>query len=197
MLDAGLGTKSGIDVSNGWPRGETGRFSFIGIQWEARLRELLGDTQTPLHMVGVGNPLKGDDAVGIEIMSQLLRSTRRKRVGNVILHAPTALPERVLALIDCTEERVLVFDAVESGGPPGQVVLANLGESMFGYFATHNVPLKIIPGIAANPSNAYVSGIEPEELGVGRGLSDAVRASAERVTSVVESALGGGTDGLP
>ena len=87
--------------------------------------------------------------------------------------------------------------AVEQpGGKPGQVTLANLGDSKYGYFATHNVPLRVIPEVAANPSNVYVSGIEPAVLEVGEGLSDAVRQSAVDVAAVVESALGGGTDGL-
>jgi hypothetical protein len=41
----------------------------------------------------------------------------------------------------------------------------------------------------------FVAGIEPESLEVGEELSDVVRASADRLSAVVESALGGGRNG--
>lgn len=161
------------------------------------MRKLLGDTRTPLHLVGVGNPMRCDDAVGLEIVSQLMRRIGRRRLRNVVLHPPMSMPDRIFSHIDCRKERLLIFDAVESGGMPSQIILANLGDSKFGYFATHNIPLRVIPEVAANPSNVYVSGIEPAVLEVGEGLSDTVRSSADDVASVVESALGGGTHGLP
>jgi len=158
---------------------------------------LLADTRTPFHLVGVGNPMRCDDGVGLEIISQLLRRLGRRRPKNVILHPPTDTADRVLSRIDCTSERLLIFDAVEASGMPGRIILASLADSKFGFFATHNVPLRIIPGLAANPSNVFVAGIEPELLDVGEGLSEVVRSSADDVVSVVVSALGGGTDGLP
>jgi hydrogenase maturation protease len=197
LLEAGRGTAAETGNSARGKSDESRPAAEPGRRWEVGLRKLLGDTRTPLHIVGVGNPMRGDDAVGLEIVSQLMKRIEKTRLSNVILHLPVSMPERVFSQIDCGKERLLIFDAVESGGMPGEVVLASLGDSKFGYFATHNVPLRVMPEVAANPSNVYVSGIEPAVLEVGDGLSDAVRSSADYVVSVVESALGGGTDGLP
>jgi Ni,Fe-hydrogenase maturation factor len=79
---------------------------------------------------------------------------------------------------------------------PGEVILASLGDSKFGFFATHNIPLSLIPSLSANLENVYVGGVEPGELEVGEGLSDSVRSSVAKITSVVESALRGGPDGF-
>ena len=163
--------------------------------WEVTMRRLLGERETTLHLVGAGNPLRGDDSAGLRVVSLLLKRLGRRPRRNVVIHPPEETPERVLSRVDCTRERVLIFDAVETGGQPGQVVLANLAESRFGYFATHNVPFKVIPGAAANPANIYVSGIEPLNLDIGEGLSEPVRASVSLVAEVVESALGGGIHG--
>ncbi len=166
-------------------------------RWEGELRQILGDERTPLHVVGIGNALRSDDSVGVQIVSRLVRTVGESPRRNVSIHAPATTPERELSRVDCGKERVLILDSVEAGGRPGSVTLANLGDSKFGYFATHNVPVRIIPALAANPSNVYVVGIEPERLDVGEELSEAVRASAGSVAAVVESALGGGSSGHP
>jgi hydrogenase maturation protease len=163
--------------------------------WAAKLRDVLLDARTPLHLIGAGNPLRRDDSVGLELISHLVARLGKNPRKNVLLHTPEVAPERLLSRIDCGKERVLIFDAVASGRQPGQVILATLDDSKFGYFATHNVPIKMIPGVAENPANVYVAGIEPESLEVGEGLTRTVSASARKVSAVVESALGGRKNG--
>lgn len=194
MLEAGFssgvrGTELRTDAVEGRRRGVEPD------DWKAELSEILGDVRTPLHLLGVGNPLKSDDSVGIFIVSRLATRLGRRPRRNVFVHPPGQTPERLLSRVDCGKDRVLIFDAVAAGRQPGQVVLASLGDSKFGYFATHNVPLRLLPGVAANPSNVYVAGIEPESLEVGEELSDVVQASADDLSAVVESALGGGSNG--
>ena len=164
-------------------------------RWEAELRRVLEDDRTPLHLVGMGNPLRRDDSVGLQIVSHLVSRIGRRPRRNVAVHPPARMPERVFSKVDCKSERVLIFDAVETGGKPGSVVLARLDDSRFGYFATHNVPTRLVPGVAANPSNVYVGGVQPESLEIGEELSDSVRASARGIIAIVESVFGGGSDG--
>lgn len=157
--------------------------------------ELMQDSTTPIHLVGVGNPLSGDDSVGLYIVSRLSERLGRKPRKNVVLHPITLMPERALSRVDCKKERVLIFDAVGTGMRPGGVILARLCDSKFGYFSTHNVPLRLIPELAENPSNVYLSGIEPGNLDLGEGLTEAVRRSADMIVDAAVSALGGGPDG--
>jgi hydrogenase maturation protease len=185
-----LGKQSGEVAGGGDGRGAERRN-----QWEVELTDLLEDAGTPLHLVGVGNPLRRDDSVGLHIVSRLVTKLGRRPRRNLFVHPPASTPERLLSRVDCAKGRVLIFDAVASGGQPGRVILASLDDSKFGYFATHNVPIRVLPGVAANPSNVYVAGIEPESLDVGEELSEAVLASANSISAVVESALGGGSDG--
>jgi hydrogenase maturation protease len=163
--------------------------------WKARLNEILEDASNPLDIVGVGNPLKGDDSVGLHIVSRILSLSGRRPRRNVHVHPPTRSAENVLSHLDSRKSRVLIFDAVAAGGKPGQVILASLADSKFGYFATHNVPLRILPGVGNNPSNVFVAGIEPESLEVGEELSEVVRSSADELSAVVASAFGGGPNG--
>lgn len=166
-----------------------------GGRWEAELRMILEDRRTPLHLIGLGNPLRSDDSVGLRIVSRLVANVGRRPLRNVFVHPPTDRPERLISRVDCRKERLLIFDAVEASRGPGEVVLESLGDSEFGYFATHNVPIRVIPDVAVNPSNVYVNGVEPGNLEVGEGLSDAVRSAADSISEIVESALAGGSDG--
>jgi hydrogenase maturation protease len=169
---------------------ERGRYR-LKDEWESRLHELLDDERTPLHLVGIGSPLRSDDSVGLQIIAGLLKNLGKRPREHVFLHQSTPTSEHVLSSLDCTKTRVLVFDAVQANGKPGDVIFADLGQSKFGYFATHNVPLRLLPNVAANPSNVYVAGIEPQSLEVGEVLSEAVRTSADRISEIVQSSLGG------
>ena len=81
----------------------------------------------------------------------------------------------------------MVIDAVEAQKEPGTIVCARLSETKFGFFATHNVPLRLVPGVAENAADTFVVGIQPESVGVGEGLSDVVKKSSERLVEMIVS----------
>ena len=143
-----------------------------------------------VHLVGVGNPIRQDDGVGLEIVSKLRRSLGPVPRAGLRIHAPTLNPERVISKVASRGERLVLFDAVEAGKKPGSIVCACLGETKFGFFATHNIPLRLIPEVKDNLESIYVVGIQPESVDVGEGLSEPVRrASEDLVASIV--AMGG------
>ena len=86
----------------------------------------------------------------------------------------------------------MIIDAVEAQKKPGTIICARLSETKFGFFATHNVPLRLVPGVAENAADTYIVGIEPDSVGVGEGLSDIVKRSSmklvEMIVSLVEAA---------
>ena len=76
-----------------------------------------GETQIPL-IVGIGNPMAGDDAIGIELVRQL---QRQSHVGCRFLEVTHA----GLGLLQLFDEAswILFIDAVVSGAPPGTICL--------------------------------------------------------------------------
>ena len=144
----------------------------------AEVAKCIEAVSRPIHYVGVGNPLRGDDGVGVQLALLLRQALRGRGVRRVKVHGPTSSPERTLSSVP-RSEGLVIFDAIEARVEPGRILCASLGSTEFGFFATHNVPLRIIPGVSERKDGVFVIGIEPESLDVREGLSVRARESAE------------------
>jgi hydrogenase 3 maturation protease len=153
--------------------------------WLNGLQTLLDSGDCPKHMtlVGVGNPIKQDDYTGLYVTSKL-----KQRYGanptKYIRIASESTPESVLSELAKTKKRseaVLIIDAVEANLGPGSIIFASITDTKYGFFATHNIPLKLISDFVPNSAGIYVLGIQPENLEIGEGLSKKVRDSADQI----------------
>lgn len=153
----------------------------------AQLRECILGGVGIAHIFGLGNPMKQDDAVGLDVVSSLRRRLKSRLRKNVKVHGPSSDAERLISDLASRGERIVVIDAVEAQKEPGTIVCARLSETKFGFFATHNVPLRLVPGVAENAADTFVVGIQPESVGVGEGLSDVVKKSSERLVEMIVS----------
>lgn len=128
--------------------------------------------------------MRKDDALGIRIITGL-----RKRCGHtpdfVKIHPPSANIESLISGIDYTKEKALIFDAVEFDSLPGSVIFSTLSDSRFGFFGTHNIPIRALPNVSSHLNNVLILGIQPGNLEVGEGLSYRVRKSVREVVSVI------------
>ena len=168
----------------GFSRGHaTGSISTT--DWRERLRETLADGRCQVHLVGVGNELKSDDAAGLEIASSLRKTLGTSPARGVKIHSFSPMPERLLSKLASGEGRVIVFDAVEASASPGQVVFRSMADTKYGFFGTHNIPLKLIPGLGQRLGDFFLVGVQPGALDVGQGLSEPVRESVNEIVAVV------------
>jgi len=140
-------------------------------------------------VLGLGNPLRGDDGVGPRVVEAL---NRRK------------LPEGVKAqdggtggfdLLHVLEgwERAVIVDAADVGREPGQFIRftpdeARLVESADG-FSLHNAGLAEALALAdavGQPLLALVIfGVQPEKIGWGEGLSETMEAALPDIVNAV------------
>ena len=141
-----------------------------------------------VDLIGVGNPIRGDDAVGVEIVSRL-RSKLGGSPKGMKIHPADRMPERLLSRVASTGDRAIVFDAVEASQPPGAIVCGRLSDTKYGYFATHNIPLKLVPGLEARLGDFYVVGVQPESLELREGVSDAARKAIELIVDFFEERM--------
>ena len=79
----------------------------------------------------------------------------------------------------------MVFDAVEASERPGRVVFRPMADTKYGFFGTHNIPLKLVPGLEQRLDDTYLVGVQPASLEVGSGLSAPVRESVAEIVEVV------------
>jgi len=156
-----------------------------------KLRECLRGGAGVTHIFGIGNPIKQDDALGLEVVASLRKRLRPRARKLVRIHGPLSNPEREISNLALKGERILLIDAVEADSDPGTIVCARLSDTKYGFFATHNIPLKLVPGVAENAADTYVVGIQPQSVGVGEGLSEVVKESSERLITIIEGLVEG------
>jgi len=139
-------------------------------------------------VIGVGNPDRGDDAVGIEVARQV--ATERPDATVLELDDPSEA-------IDAWEpdDTIVVTDAVSSGGLPGEIhvidaVLNKLPAGRWSAGGTHALGLaaavEIARALGRMPRRLVVVGVEAKHFGHGAPMCDAV---ADAVPAAVEAVL--------
>ncbi|MFQ5583503.1 MAG: hydrogenase maturation protease [Calditrichia bacterium] len=135
-------------------------------------------------VIGIGNEFRSDDGIGPFI----IRKLRRYKLPAVTL---LEMSGEGSALMDAWKDfsRVYIFDAVKSGVQPGTVFRFNaLEEKIPQYFfnySTHNFSLaeaielgRVLENL---PPYLIVYGIEGENFGEGKHLSEKVKKAAGTV----------------
>ena len=157
------------------------------------MRSMLSKSEAGIvNIVGIGNPIKGDDGVGLEIVSSLRRLLGPSPIPGLKIYPPSLYPERLISKVARKGGRLVIVDAVEANREPGAIVCSSLRETKFGFFATHNLPMKILPEVQGNLDESYIVGVQPESVEVGEELSEKVRASSDRLVAAMTEMIGGG-----
>jgi len=146
-------------------------------------------------ILGLGNPLRGDDGVGPRVVAELEQRELPEGV--------TAIDGGVggLSLLRYLEEwnRVLIVDVAEIGLQPGQFVRftpqeARLVEGKYG-FSVHGAglgeALALGNALGRQLAEIVIYGLQPESLDWQQGLTPAVAAGLPAlVDAVLEEAKG-------
>jgi hydrogenase maturation protease len=140
-------------------------------------------------VLALGNPLLGDEGVGLRALEELASSADLSPSVE-LLDGGTAglsLVPRLQAA-----DRVLVLDAISAGRAPGTVMKLD-GEELrregYAKMSPHQIGLGDILSasrLAGGPEEVVVLGVEPESLGLGVGLSAPVENA---LGTVVAAAL--------
>jgi hydrogenase maturation protease len=139
-------------------------------------------------VVGIGNPLRGDDGIGIAVAEAL-----RERV-------PAGVDVRrdsgdVARLVDLWRDAraVILVDAASAGSVPGTIHRfdasdARLPESVLSC-STHTFgvgeAIELARALGQLPDRVIVYGIEGERFDLGAGLSEVVDAGGEEAARLI------------
>ncbi len=159
---------------------------------------------TPGHarslIIGIGNPYRGDDGVGIAVVRRL---RARPPSGVTILEAGGEGAALLDAWTDATN--VILVDAVHSGAPPGTIHRFDAAAleipRRFFHYSTHAFSVaeavELARTLAQLPPCVIVYGIEGRNFAAGVGLSteveQAVTAVAVQVLEEMRAFQAGGT----
>jgi len=128
-------------------------------------------------LLGLGNPVGRDDAVGLWV-AEALREAEW-------LSIPAPALENVLGLVEKEKpEKLVVVDAAEMGLPPGTIRRLPLGKGVEMLGSTHGLPLSFLLSLVHIPEVVLI-GIQPKEYGLGEGLSPEVQAAADSLTRLL------------
>jgi hydrogenase maturation protease len=140
-------------------------------------------------VIGVGNDLRGDDAVGLEVVRRLRGEPGVElRIG------------AGLALLDALEgaAAAILVDATSSGAAPGTVAIFDVSERPLPASAVrpagHEVgladALELARALGRLPRHVLVVGVELAHVSFGAPLSEPVSATLRAAVAAVRDQLG-------
>ena len=138
-------------------------------------------------VLGIGNPLGSDDAVGLYVARKL--SERVKETGRQDITAidtgPT--PENYTSVIrQKRPEHLILVDAADMGLPAGSIRWLSADRIKTMSFSTHSMPLSaLISYVREFCGQVDIIGVQPEQTATGDKLSDIVQESGDRVAELL------------
>lgn len=157
---------------------------------ENRLKKWLSGFQK-LTVVGIGNPLRMDDYVGMKIVEDL----KGRLSERVLLIESETVPESFLQqIIDFKPTHVLLIDAAVIGEKPGTVKLVECSDlPEFSPASSHALPLRIFCQCLQENLNVAILLllIEPRNTDFGEGISSEVVSAEKRIQRALINYLSG------
>jgi len=140
-------------------------------------------------ILGLGNPLLGDEGIGVRVGEEL--SGLELPAGVEVVEGGTA----GLGLIGLMEgyQRVIIVDAADMGRPPGHVVRFTPSEVQFktaeAPLSLHQIglgeALVVAEALEMAPDELVIIGIQPGWIETGVGLSPEVEGAIPQVVRMV------------
>ena len=155
---------------------------------EQELREYFGTGKRRVALVGVGNPIMGDDAVGSKIIELL----ETKPLEDVLLLNTESVPEAFTKKVEQFKPtHVLMIDAANFKGKPGETKLFT-GEQIGGQaISSHSLPLNIFISYIEGSLgiDVLLLGIQPKSIGLGEPLTEQVEVAVYYIVNTIYQIL--------
>jgi hydrogenase 3 maturation protease len=132
-------------------------------------------------VVGVGNPIRMDDFVGVKIVRDLRGKVDSDRV--MLIEAETVPENYMQQIADYKPTHILIIDAAIQGLKPGGSRLIN-PEQLTNYpaFSTHMLPLRMFcEYLEATTVKMGLLIIEPEKTDFGEGITSKVETASRTI----------------
>jgi hydrogenase 3 maturation protease len=134
-------------------------------------------------IVGIGNTLKGDDAVGPLICEQL----RDVGLSAELIDAGTVPENYIGKIIRKAPQNLVIIDAVDFAAPAGTISLFETEQLSSLAFSTHAPSPRLFVDMIKNEieMEVYFIGVQPEHVGLGQPLSSRVSQALKRLKAVL------------
>lgn len=129
-------------------------------------------------ILGIGNVIKGDDAIGPSTAWKLAELFEKN--DEVIVFDGGTVPENYTGLIRKEKPtHIILVDAVEMKNEPGYIRIVKKDEILNYNISTHAMPVSFLIKFMETTIDADIIliGIQPEKMDLGEGISEEVEKS--------------------
>jgi len=140
-------------------------------------------------VVGVGNPIRMDDFVGMKIVQDLKGKVPSDRV--MLIEAETVPENYMQEIIEFKPTHVLIIDAAKMGLKAGEIRLIS-PEDLASYpaFSTHMLPLRIFcEYLKTTNAEMGLLLIEPEKTDFGEEITSKVQSASHNIYEMLLTLL--------
>lgn len=141
-------------------------------------------------IVGMGNLLKNDDAVGPYIIESVKKAVMD---DHLLFNVEDAIEAYVYKIAELDCDNIIIIDAVKTDAGTGAVIFGKLDEEfeeLMETLSTHRLALKMSGKIFAEYNKeTYLLGIVVDNIDFGVELSPAVRESADVLIHIITDVL--------
>jgi len=141
-------------------------------------------------VLGIGNRLGGDDAAGtcvVDMLNQRRHKTKDLLHTEIMAIDVGTAPESYTSVIrQHRPDLLILIDAADMGLHPGVLRAITPDKISILSFSTHNIPLSMfISYVEEFCGEILLVGVQPEQTGMGSGISQAVRKSVKKLGEAI------------
>jgi hydrogenase 3 maturation protease len=145
-------------------------------------------------ILGVGNPLKGDDAAGLLCAEALLKGIPAKDRRGVKILRTYDVPENYTGIIrKFRPTRVIIIDAALAGLKPGDIFVLEKEKIAIEEISSHKIPLMVLISYLEQSIGCRVTviGIQAYDLSFGAPVNPVIKAAVKTVSDYLMGLIAG------
>ena len=140
-------------------------------------------------IVGIGNPLRHDDSVGVEVVKCLKGTITHPNI--LIIEGESVIESFIEPITEFDPSHILLIDAALLDLEPGKLRFKEASSVSAVAVSSHSLPLQIFCSYMIQVTGAKIGLllIQPENVDFGEGLSPKVESAAKRVIKALKRIL--------
>ena len=133
-------------------------------------------------VLGVGNPLRGDDGAGPAVADGLQDASSLKVIN--CYDTPEKYTRDIVAF---NPDTIIIIDIVDFSGRPGEIRIIEISQIIETAFSTHRMALKLLARYVKAHCDAdiFLLAIKPAEVTFNKGISKNVQKSINGIIKFI------------
>ena len=149
-------------------------------------KQLAALIEGDVTLIGIGNPLRGDDAAGSMAARQIAVGP-----GVCVIDAQEVPEDYVQQVVNQPPDTIVLIDSVDLNSAPGSVALLEPGQIAAYWPNTHRMPISMLMAVLEHETHArvFAIGIQPAQTVFLQPMSDPVTAAVTDLTAILGRVL--------